>query len=98
MGGRQVLHFRTNQAGADAANALIGQRKGHNQVWNSWKNYPDGEYDTSVGNYNLYLRNCTQFAEDVLHAGNVPGVPGHEIFAPAALWGILAYEQSWSDQ
>jgi RHS repeat-associated protein len=99
MGGRQVLHFRTNQAGAEAAEELIQERKGRNQLWNSWQDYPTAwPYDKGVGNYNLYGRNCTQFAEDVLHAGEVPGVPGHEIFEPAALWGILAYGQSWSDQ
>lgn len=101
MGGRQVLHFPTDQAGAEAAEALILQRKGGNDIWNSWQDYPvphTPPYDSSVGIYNLYIRNCAQFAEDVLHAGKVAGVPGHEVIEPAALWGILAYEQSWSDQ
>lgn len=96
MGGRQVLHFRTNQAGAEAAQDVINEREGGNLLWSSWQNYPAGwPYNKSVGSYNLYLRNCAQFAEDVLKAGNVPGVPGHSVLEPAALWAILAYEQSW---
>jgi hypothetical protein len=101
MGGRQVLHFRADHAGAEAAEALILQRKGNNEIWNSWQDYPvphTPPYDSGVGIYNLYIRNCAQFAEDVLHAGKVRGVPGHEVIEPAVLWGILAYEQSWSDQ
>jgi RHS repeat-associated protein len=37
------------------------------------------------GWYHLYLRNCAQFDEDLLHAGQIPGVPHHEIFEPRAL-------------
>jgi len=94
MGGRQVLHFKTTQAGGEAAKEVIKGRQGGNQLWDSWTNY-SGIYDPGVGNYNLHGRNCAQFAEDVLHAGNVPGVPGHGVNEPAALWSILAYEQSW---
>jgi hypothetical protein len=93
------LHFRTNAQGAQAAEELINQRQGRNGIWGSWQDYSESlPYDRGVGNYNLYGRNCAQFAEDVLHAGKVSGVPGHEVFEPAALWAILAYEQSWSDQ
>jgi hypothetical protein len=55
-------------------------------AWNARKN----ESGWMPGFYNLYTRNCGQFAEDVLHAAEVPGVPGHEIFWPKTLFPILA--------
>ena len=47
------------------------------------------------GRYNLFFRNCTGFVETVLHAGGVPGVPHSEVFGPAVLGGILAYENTF---
>ncbi len=47
------------------------------------------------GRYNILFRNCAGFVESVLHAGGVQGVPHSEVFGPAVLGAILAYEQTW---
>jgi RHS repeat-associated protein len=47
------------------------------------------------GVYDLYANNCAQFVEDVLHAGNVAGVPGHEVFEPKVLWWILTDQDGY---
>jgi RHS repeat-associated protein len=44
---------------------------------------------TDPGHYNLFLNNCAQFVESVLHAGGVSGVPHGEVFGPAILGGML---------
>ena len=46
----------------------------------------------NAGRYNLVFRNCAGYVESVLHAGGVSGVPHAEIFGPAALGAILAFE------
>lgn len=48
-----------------------------------------------AGHYNLLFRNCAGFVESVLHAGGVQGVPHSEVFGPAVLGAVLAYEQTW---
>jgi RHS repeat-associated protein len=45
--------------------------------------------EENPGRYNLIFRNCSDFVEDVLHAGNVPGVPHNEIFIPKLVWSML---------
>lgn len=47
------------------------------------------------GHYNIIFNNCAGFVESVLHAGGVSGVPHAEVFGPAVLGAILAYENSW---
>jgi hypothetical protein len=72
------LHIPVDQADANAAQQAITNRaNGEDARW---------EY------YDLHTRNCAQFVEDVLHAGNVPDVPNHAVWMPRILWSILDLE------
>jgi RHS repeat-associated protein len=70
------LHFKVNMQQASQAMDAYNERMSESRTPQSF--------------YNLYTRNCGQFAEDVLHAAEVPGVPGHAVVWPRVLFPILA--------